>query len=368
MKTITYKDLINKWFAQLDKGYANPPYTKEEWDILESLKREYTIITEAEPETPEKPEKEKSTEDDRFVAKTALFMDSPEAFTEYIITNYTNGVQIPGLELVFQDLSKLTPEKFQDVAKIINSGTNRNPDDGSFGMGENEQTLMRLLIKHVQMQTGDPTELFLAIVLGGRIKAGTSETGDSITSNVDIDGTRGIIVKDFALIPELDFGKLSPEAIEALEDVFEMANVVLDQQQKPELQRDSLNDIFRLMSDPEIIAEINELLKLYQTTEIKVVQRLGKKVANILGDKSPEQLVITFFNLFDEYLRTKITQTGYWSTVDSEKFTVYLEPSSDIYSILKSDIENRRISRAISNLESYFVKVKGESINKKLLA
>jgi len=365
-KEITYKDLINEWFASLDKGYATPPYSKEEWTVLETLRSKYEVILEAEPEKPNKETEKKP--DERFVAKTANFMDSPQAFSEYIIENYTAGTTIPGIELVFQDLVKLSDDKFQDVAKIINSGTNRNPGDGSFGMGDNEKLLYTLLKKHVNIPGGNVDELFLAIIMSGRVKGTKTEDSTDITANIEIDGTKGILHRNIMDISDLDLATMSTEAVSALDDIFEMSKIVLDQENDPEMQRDKLNDTFRLISDPGIIEEIEQLLQMYQTTDMKILQRLGKTVSNILSNKSPQDLVAAFFTEFDSFIRTVLSKVDYWSTIDPNKYTVFIEPSSDIYEMLKSDTENKRISKAVKNLSSYVVTVSGEAINKKLVA
>lgn len=371
MKT-TYRNLINEWFAHLDSGYATPPYTNEELRIFNEIKKKYTFITEEDGEDVPKEDptkKEKSTPEERFVGKTANFMDTPNDFVEYILTNYSSGIEISNLQTVFEELTKLSTEKFQDVTKIINSGTNRNPDDGSFSMGENERTLFLLLKKNVILSQGTPEELFLAIVFGGRVKGSAPDSIDDLSSDIELDGTEGIILDDFATSAELNFGRLSPDAVESLDDIVQMSNIVLDKQTDTiDMTREGLNDMFRMMSDPEIVTEIEELLRLFQTSEIKVIQRLGKKAANILGEKSPQDLVLAFLNSFDQFIRSQVTKIGYWSTIDSEKYTVYIEPSSDIYDMLKSDLENRRLSKAVSNLNSYNAYVNGESINKKLLA
>jgi hypothetical protein len=38
-----YRQIVNEWFARLEKGYAEPPYTRAELDILDEVKSKYNI-------------------------------------------------------------------------------------------------------------------------------------------------------------------------------------------------------------------------------------------------------------------------------------------------------------------------------------
>lgn len=368
---MTYKNIINEWFAHLDKGYAMPPYTEKELSILQTILEKYDFMTEKEQppaKSDEDNKEEKSTSDDRFIAKTALFMQSPENFTEYIVTNYSKGVTISNLNAVFESLSKLTPEVFQDVVKILNTGTNRKPQDGSFNMGQYESLLYDMIKTNIELSHGNPDDLFLSIIYGGKIVGTNLEGVDEITTDIELDGEKGIVSRYFQTLPFVDFGVISSNAIEILDDIIRLADIVSDVQIKNDMSRDALNDIFRMLSDPSIIDEINKLRNMDQTSDIKAMRKIANSIDNILGDKTPDALVVTFLSLLDEYVRIKINNIAYWSTINSKEHTVFLEPSSDIYSIIKSDIENKRLSKSILNLDKYKLNVKGESINKKLLA
>jgi hypothetical protein len=38
-----YRQIVNEWFAHLEKGYAEPPYTKHELRVLENITRNYNL-------------------------------------------------------------------------------------------------------------------------------------------------------------------------------------------------------------------------------------------------------------------------------------------------------------------------------------
>lgn len=366
---ITYKNLINEWFAHLDKGYATPPYTDEELSILEMLCNRYQIITEEEKDTKKsEPEPEDSTSEDRFVAKTALFMQSPDAFAEYIITNYSNGIIIENLDGVFTELSKLDADTFQDVVKILNSGTDRKMSNGTFSMGKYEKILRNILKSNVRLSNGDPDHLFLAIVFGGKVSGSGLESMDRLGIDIEFDDAKGIVFRNFQTANAYSLGAIPSEAIELLDNILQLSDIVSDVQTDADMSREYLNTVFKMLSDPAITDEINKIRTMNQTSDVKAMRKISNTIDIILGEKTPDTLVVTFLNLLDEHVRKTISVIGYWATINSEIGTVYLEPTSDIYDILKSDLENKRLSRAILDLNEYRLNIKSASINKKLMA
>lgn len=131
-----YREIINEWFAHLPKGYAFPPYTQQEEEVLHQVLQKYNISI---LELNEAVESEKSTTDDQEIISKIQQLGLSNDVKKSIIRTYMqlSDLEKTNFKKYFRQSSldqyvKNTHQYFKPFTSIVPSDTSR----GGMGKGE----------------------------------------------------------------------------------------------------------------------------------------------------------------------------------------------------------------------------------------
>lgn len=330
------KPIIAEWFASLPKGYANPPYTLDEVNLLriiiteadnldepekDALLKQVDKISNDEPEQDAEPEEKQ----DRFIAKSAPFIQSPTAFIEFIKTEYTNpGVEIMGVEELFNALVALDTDNFNAVVKLMAKHTNRQVEYGTFKMGQYELKLAELLHTYIRLDGASSLNLLLAILFNGKVYS-PAPNGLSKFA-VSISGIK--LIKNESREQFVSLSTIPPSLSEIYKNIETLNSIIHANDGNDTM---SMSDLITLLTDLQngsLNDELSNIISQGATSKIPAIKLLAGKLEQMLQGKSPSIIFETFKQLYNSEI-TKFAQE-YTKIFDVERDKIVIESTSDI--------------------------------------
>ena len=360
-------NLMNEWFANLPKGYATAPYSESELQILETVLESKGIeprpvINALTEKDVDNDGKDDESPKDRFIANSQPWMQDVESFKQFIDDEYVmTGQDVLGLDAMFAEILVLKDSDRKKVIAILGKSTNRKLNSGSYTMGKHERTLFDIIKRTIKIPNGHFSELWFAIIHDGEIKGGvTGDTG--IVSDVDVD-RQGVSLKNYKRLGAVDFGSLSPDFTRTFKTMLNLGSLLTGKQITASVGRTGVNDVLASLQDPEVISDIEGLLKLAQETELKFLTRVTDKINKMLKGSDPKDIAKSLCDHVDEMLTAKITQVDWWGIIIGSK--VYIESAEDVLEPLLC--KGNQVTTAVSNFKGLHLWVNASKIHKEII-
>lgn len=330
------KPIIAEWFASLPKGYATRPYSLDEVNLLriiiteadnldepekDALLKQVDKISNDEPEQDTGPEEKQ----DRFIAKSAPFIQSPTAFIEFIKTEYTNpGVEIMGVEELFNALVALDTDNFNAVVKLMAKHTNRQVEYGTFKMGQYELKLAELLHTYTRLGGASSLNLLLAILFNGKVYSPALNGLSKFA--VSISGYK--LIKNESQEQFVSLSTIPPSLSEIYKNIETLNSIIHANDGNDAM---SMSDLITLLTDLQngsLNDELSNIISQGATSKIPAIKLLAGKLEQMLQGKSPSIIFETFKQLYNSEI-TKFAQE-YTKIFDVERDKIVIESTSDI--------------------------------------
>lgn len=368
------KNIINEWFAELPRGYALPPYSKEEKEVLrrvvEARGIDYSLVESKLEDDPSQGEvdstdmEEPTRPKSRFRAESAPFMENPTELGNFLISRYTDGsVEVSGFESLFKEMKELPGSRLQSVAKILHDNTNRELFNGTFKMGDNERLLRGLLNRYLKIRNSTSDDLFLSIIYNGKITM--LDNSVDINPTISVEGTNGVNLKAFRSLKSVNFGPLPPELSETLNGIFSIYRLTNDKDIRETATSFEINDALKVVQRPEIVNELEQLLQSQQVSNIEAIKKMAQRVRNMIDSNSIGRMASKFVDGVDRTLRSKLQGVSYWAVIGNTM--VYISTSNDVYELLKPNDRTNTISTSILNMKDSRIFANAQSIHKELI-
>jgi len=261
-------------------------------------------------------------------------IDSDAAtFEDFVKTKYLEiNQEINGLNSLYDAIQK-SPEK-EKLFSLIQSSGNRSLVPGKSPIQSVEGTLFNLIMASIDMTNGEPSELWFAIMYGGKAKGGVATESD-IESDVIV-GNDGVSIKNYTQIYSLDFGSLPADELKQLKQIINLLVVLTGVEFTAGLTRDSINNLLIQLKDPLFQKDLRGILRIGADTQIKALQNMYDTIVKYVPNGDVEKLVDKFIEGINETIAKKITKVKWWAVINKDKGILYLEPSDVIASRLYS--------------------------------
>jgi hypothetical protein len=286
-------------------------------------------------------------------------VESSTSLEQLIKSKYAvQGQDVLNIDNFYTSITK-SPNSKKLLKLLTNSGnkkitTSHNP------IGGLEKELFELIMQTIKIPNGEPSELWFAIIYGGQIKSGVAgETG--ITSDVDVDG-QGVSLKNYKKISPIDFGSLGKTVEELLRDSVNLFQILTGGRVTKTLTRESINIVLNLIDSPAVVRDIEEILKLSETTDIEAIKRLALQIESNLEERDPRSIVARFCNGIDSNIKGKLNEVKWWVTIHNGM--CYIESSQELFDKLRSN--NNRLSTAIASFKDLHLFVNGNVLFKEV--
>jgi len=175
-----------------------------------------------------------------------------------------------------------------------------------------------------------------------------------------------VSLKNYSSIAQVDFGTVSGEVWESLQDMFNVLKLITGQSINQSLTRASLNSQFAFLSQPEIQQQISDLIELSKTTNINAIKNITSKFNSALNGKPVNQLLRSILDNINTVIKDKVTQVQYWGIILKGK--VFLESSTNIYNKLKTNPEDIQLPDSISQFKGSKLYVNGNKIHDEIIS
>ncbi len=296
--------------------------------------------------------------------KLVDFMRNATIFEKYVMDKYAmEGQAIAGLPELYEAVLKSGSR--DELIELLADSSKRDLTGKNFKMNPVETILFEKIMNTIRIQNGHPSELWFAIIFNGEVKGGVA--GDSgITSDVDVD-SQGVSLKSYAKLGTVDFGSIPVTHQRALRNIISVSEVITSTYVNPSITRGSLEEQFRLLSDPKIKSDIRALIELSETTNIKILESLGKKITGALGGRDVDDMVEKFIDDINAFIREKVESVSYWGIIIPSKRAVYLDTSEEIYRALESDPKTGRLSDGIIQFKGNKLYINGNKIHNEIM-
>jgi len=254
-------------------------------------------------------------------------------FEDFVKSKYLEEKQeIKYLDLLYNAIQK-SPEK-EKLFSLIQSSGNRSLVPGKSPIQSVEGTLFNLIMASIDMTNGEPSELWFAIMYGGKAKGGVATESD-IESDVIVSND-GVSIKNYKKIYSLDFGSLPADELKQLKQIINLLIVLTGVEFTAGLTRDSINNLLIQLKDPSFQEDLRGILRIGADTQIKALQNMYDTIVKYVPNGDVEKLVDEFIDGINKIIAEKITKVKWWAIINKDKGILYLEPSDVIASRLYS--------------------------------
>lgn len=288
------------------------------------------------------------------------FLDAIE-FEQFVINTYSvPGQQIIGLRGMYDAIQQLNNEVKNSVLDIIRKPANLTLRTGVIPIRGPFEVLYDIIRDTIKIPNGDESELWFAITYDGRVKGAVAgESG--IEADIEV-GSQTVSLKNYNKTT-FDFGSLDAESTEQLNSFIELAKLLTGQDISKSKGRDQINNILNMIDDPAVEREIQELIDMRTTTHIRMIQRIGDRLNDLLNSADDiDSIIQSFCKNIDTLLARKINSVNWWGMIIKPNKTLFLESSTDLYEVLKCT-PNHRLSPAISNFHQNHLFVLGSQMS-----
>jgi hypothetical protein len=353
--------ILTEWRYRLPAGY---PKTIDDFRVLQDVILEMTDVdlTEAERIVRRAMGLDEAPEDEEqsVTASTESFLDARK-FEQFIMNTYSvPGQQIIGLRGMYDAIQQLPDDEKNAVLDIIRKPANLTLRTGVIPIRGSFETLYDIIRDTIKIPNGDESELWFAISYDGRVKGAVAgETG--IEADIEI-GDQTVSLKNYNKTT-FDFGSLDAESTEQLNSFIELAKMLTGQDISKSKGREQINNILNMIDDPAVEREIQELIDMRTTTHIRMIQRIGDRLNDLLNSAEDiDSIIQSFCKNIDTLLVRKINSVSWWGMIIKPNKTLFLESSSDLYQVLKCT-DDYRLSPAIANFHQNHLFVLGSQMS-----
>lgn len=350
------ESILTEWCFRLESGYPKSP---ADYDVLRNVLREMTDLT-AEQQDHIINRAKGIVEQDNDLEPTSIISDAA-SFESFIVKTYSvPGQQIIGLLGMYNAIQALDDSTKSNVLSIIQNPGQLQLKTGSVPIRGIYEVLYDIIRDTIKIPNGDESELWFAIVYDGKVKGAVA--GDSgIEADIEI-GDQSISLKNYSRAT-FDFGSLDAESTEQLNSFIELAKLLTGQDISKSKGRDQINALLDLIDDPEVEQEIHDLIDMRGTTHIKMIQRIGDKLNDLLNSADDiDSIIQSFCRNIDIILSRKINSVNWWGMIIKPNKTLFLESSADLYNVLKCT-PNHRLSPGIANFHQNHLFVLGSQMS-----
>jgi hypothetical protein len=281
---------------------------------------------------------------------------SVDEFSTFIQQKYLAEKQsISGLDSLYNAIQKSSDK--DKLFSLIQSSGNKQLKAGKTSIQSVEGELFKLIMSFVKMQNGDPSELWFAIMYGGKAKGGVATEETGIESDVDV-GSDGVSIKNYSSIGNLDFGSLPSEELKELKKITNLLVVLTGVEFTAGLSRNSLNSLLKTLNSQSFQDDLNGILRIGKDTQIKALQNMYNIIVKYLPNGDARELVDEFVNGINNLIVAKIKKVQWWAIIS--KNSLYLEPSETIANRLQS--KEGQLSPVISQIKGNNLFINGNRL------
>ena len=283
------------------------------------------------------------------------------SFDRFLHTRYAvDGQEIINTDNFFTNLNK-SSNKEQLLSLILNSGK-KSLKTSHDTFSKLEKELFDIIMGTVKIPNGEPSELWFAIVYDGKIKGGVAgKTG--ITSDVEING-QGISLKNYNKIDNVDFGSLGNTVQELLRDSVNLFQLLTGSSVTKTLTGPSMNKVLDLISTPEVVNDIEEILKLGQDTSIPTIKRLATLIEDNLEERDPSSMVSKFCSGIDSNVKNKLNKVEWWGIIYND--VCHIESSKDLFEKLRC--KENRLSPFVKSFKDFHLYINGKMVYQEVIS
>lgn len=335
------KNVINEWFSHSDSGFINPPYNETDLTLLKIIVNESVDLEEDEKEKltkhidnkfnkiEEPPPPDRKEKQDRFIAKSAPFIQDATSFIQFINQEYLNpGIEISGLEELFNNIIVLETEEFNNVVKLLAKHTNRQIDYGTFKMGQYELKLAELLHNSITLTGASYLNLLLAIIFNGNL-TGTLVPGIS-KIGVNINGI--MVIKNASnelYVPLINFNNAMTSLIN---DLRILNSVINDNDGTDTMSNSDLNELLKGLQNGSLNDDITNIINQSKTTKIAAIKALAGKLEQMLKGNNTTTIYELFKTTYNGLIQASNKNITKIFDVISDK--IIIESFEDLYNKL----------------------------------
>ena len=354
------ESILTEWRYRLPSGY---PKTIDDFTVLRDVILEMTDIdlTEAEYIVRQAMGNVVTEQNDEIEPSKETSISDTYSFETFIMQNYSvPGQQIIGLPAMYNAIQQLDEKNKSAILNIIQTPGQIQLKTGAVPIRGIYEVLYDIIRDTIKIPNGDESELWFAIVYDGKVKGAVA--GDSgIEADIEI-GDQTVSLKNYNKAT-FDFGSLDAESTEQLNSFIELAKLLTGQDISKSKGRDQINALLDLIDDPTVEREIQELIDMRGTTHIKMIQRIGDKLNDLLNSADDiDSIIQSFCRNIDILLSRKINSVNWWGMIIKPNKTLFLESSADLYNVLKCTPAHR-LSPGIANFHQNHLFVLGSQMS-----
>lgn len=325
------RKIIDEWFFRLPKGYATPPYSHTELDVLQEVLLDFH----------EKYGNKFSTVSNinetisKLRGSTLLeskmdFMKSPEGFTQFVLNKYSNpGTQIRGLKRLHAELMRFPETLRKKVGKLILDGQGRQLSHGTFKMGQYERALLQALRSSQEALSIPPLYIWVAILFNGVVNINQKEEATNITPDIFV-GNHKVMMKNLDGEP-LKFLQLSTELNSSLQSIIEISSLLKGEEIIANT-REEINDVLSKLRKEDVEVELERILAMSQDSDVKALSGIAGKISAALENATPLQVADQFCSLIDASLTKVLNDVNFWMLLQGDK--VYIDDANNLFGLL----------------------------------
>ena len=265
-------------------------------------------------------------------------------FVEYINFRYTHtGQDISHLDSLYSEILKSSD--VIEIWKLIYSYDSSNIIKQCRSISNVERVLLGMIMKTVRMNGCSPSELWLAILISGRVCGGISIDGN-VETDVDVNGT-GISMKMYSTPYTISLGAMPKKFILYFREFVQLSSIITGIDIGRTYARWAINEMLLELDALDVDAELAELVQLSDTHNGTVLSKLIEKL-QILHSLDVG-LLATFASNINSAIHEKIYSVEWWCFLIKDRFIMI--DSDTIYNTLK--MESNQIKKTIKNFHNF---------------
>jgi hypothetical protein len=351
--------IITEWLYRLPTGI---PKVQSDYEVLRDVLQEQTELTAFQIESIVRrasgiSEQTETTDwdEDPIISQTTI---SYENFTNLIYSRYTvENQSIIGLESMYRMIQDHPRQN--EISNLIFSKRQKSLKSGIYPIRGVDELLYDIIAKTIKIPNGDYSELWFAIIYDGKV-AGAVAGESGIEADIEV-GDENVSLKNYDRTT-FDFGSLDPESTEQMNSFLELSKLLTGNSIPKTKGRNHINEILGLLENPDIDEEIQTIIDMRETTNIRVLQRIGDKINDLLNSHDDaNSLVTAFCKNIDIMLKRKISTVGWWGMIIKGNKTLFLETADDIFESIRC--KDNRLSPAIANFHMNKLFVLGSNLS-----
>ena len=307
-----------------------------------------------------------------------------EKFERFVIQEYAvPGQGIIGLQNLYFAIDK-DPQK-DDLLNLIGINKKNKPKtltSGEISLDGTDKKLFNLIMQYVKVSNGEPSELWFAILFGGKVEGGVGkkvEKGDKekpkkisdIVSDINVEGQK-VSLKNYTELDTLDFGSLPSKELTELKYLFTIFSIISEKKLTASLTRNSINNLFTKITSEEFLKIFEEFITVVEKyPDITILKRIYSHIEpllkasepNIENSKDIKEVVNNFLKKINKIIEDKINKVNWWAIIKksgNEIQNLYMLPSNGVIKGIIST--NGKLNNAITQFKGNNLYVNGNTL------